>query len=247
VFGDVLVRVDPNFALAYARLGTVYHNTYELELAEQYHGRAYELRDRAGERERFYITEHYYESKGQIEKRIQTLEVYRQTYPTDSSPTNNLAMQYSQLGRFEETLRESEERYRMIFDKGQIGIAVSDLEGRLLLTNPSFQRMLGYTESELQNKNFRELTLDTDLPEENRYVSELIEGKRDGYDIEKRYIRKDGGIIWVEIAASMLRNVEGKPAFGVVMALDINDRKSFEEALRESNKKVHEYANKLKT
>ena len=99
------IELDPNFALAYARLGTVCGNTFEWELSEQYHGKAYELRDRAGERERFYITEHYYGSTGQIDKHIQTLEVYRQTYPTDSSPTNNLAMEYGQLGRFEEALK----------------------------------------------------------------------------------------------------------------------------------------------
>jgi len=136
--------------------------------------------------------------------------------------------------RAEEALRESEERYRMIFDRGQIGIAVSDLEGRILITNPAFQRMLGYTELGLQGKNFRELTLDADLPEENRYVSELIEGKRDGYNLEKRYIRRDGESIWVEVAASVLRNAVGEPAFGVAMVLNINDRRHFEGAVKKS-------------
>jgi len=147
--------------------------------------------------------------------------------------------------RAEEALRESEQRYRMIFDRGQMGIAVSDLNGYLLITNPAFQKILGYTESELQNKNFRELTLDTDLPEENKCVSELIEGKRDGYNIEKRYIRKDGETIWVELASSVLRDAEGKPAFGVAMVQNINDKKTFEEALRESNLRVQDYANRL--
>jgi PAS domain S-box-containing protein len=136
--------------------------------------------------------------------------------------------------RAEEALRESEERYRMIFDRGQIGIAVSDLEGRILITNPAFQRMLGYTELGLQGKSFRELTLDADLPEENRYVSELIEGKRDGYNFEKRYIRRDGESIWVEVAASVLRNAVGEPAFGVAMVLNINDRRHFEGAFKKS-------------
>ena len=85
------IELDPNFALAYARLGTVYSNIYESELAEQYHGRAFELRDRAGERERLYIMGHYYRSTGQIDKRIQTMEIYRQTYPADSIPLSNLA------------------------------------------------------------------------------------------------------------------------------------------------------------
>jgi tetratricopeptide (TPR) repeat protein/tRNA A-37 threonylcarbamoyl transferase component Bud32 len=101
------IELDPNFALAYARLGAVYSNIYESELAEQYHGRAFELRDRAGEREKLYIMGHYYRSKGQIDKRIQTLEVYRQTFPADSAPLSNHASTYSRLGRFEEVLKYS--------------------------------------------------------------------------------------------------------------------------------------------
>ncbi len=99
------VELDPNFALAYARLGTVYSNMFESELAEQYHGKAFELRERAGERERFYIAEHYYGSRGQIEKHIQTLEVYERTFPGDSFPTGNLASEYVDLGRFEDALK----------------------------------------------------------------------------------------------------------------------------------------------
>jgi tetratricopeptide (TPR) repeat protein len=112
------IELDPNFALAYARLGAVYSNIYESELAEQYHGRAFELRDRAGEREKLYIMGHYYRSKGQIDKRIQTLEVYRQTFPADSAPLSNLASTYSRLGRFEEVLKYSLEGIRLGPDAG---------------------------------------------------------------------------------------------------------------------------------
>jgi eukaryotic-like serine/threonine-protein kinase len=96
------VELDPNFAWVYARMGTVYANAGELELAKQYTRKAYELKDRVSEREKLYIMEHYYETvTGELDKEIETLELYDHTYPTDSVPGNNLAIAYSQAGDFE--------------------------------------------------------------------------------------------------------------------------------------------------
>ncbi len=115
------IELDPNFALAYSRMGTVYGNLFESELAEQYHAKAFELRDRAGEREKLYIMAHYYSSRGQIDKNIQTLEIYRQTYPLDSIPLNNLAVEYSLLGQFQEMLKYGLEGIRLGPDTGPFG------------------------------------------------------------------------------------------------------------------------------
>ncbi len=96
------VELDPNFAWVYARMGTVYANAGELEPSKQYHRKAYELKDRVSEREKLYIMEHYYETvTGELDKEIETLELYDRTYPTDSVPGNNLAIAYSQIGEFE--------------------------------------------------------------------------------------------------------------------------------------------------
>jgi serine/threonine protein kinase/tetratricopeptide (TPR) repeat protein len=96
------VELDPNFAWVYARMGTVYANAGELELAKEYTRKAYELKDRVSEREKLYIMEHYYETvTGELDKEIETLELYDRTYPTDSVPGNNLAIAYSQIGEFE--------------------------------------------------------------------------------------------------------------------------------------------------
>jgi len=96
------VELDPNFAWVYARMGTVYANAGELEPAKEYTRKAYELKDRVSERERLYIMEHYYETvTGELDKEIETLELYDRTYPTDSVPGNNLAIAYSQIGEFE--------------------------------------------------------------------------------------------------------------------------------------------------
>jgi serine/threonine protein kinase/tetratricopeptide (TPR) repeat protein len=96
------VELDPNFAWVYARMGTVYANAGELEAGKEFTRKAYELKDRVSEREKLYIMEHYYETvTGELEKEIETLELYDRTYPTDSVPGNNLAIAYSQTGEFE--------------------------------------------------------------------------------------------------------------------------------------------------
>ena len=98
------VELDPNFAMAYARLGAVYNNIGQETLSEQNRLKAFELRDRASEREKFYIMSHYFGDSGQLEKGITALEMYKQTYPRDSIPTTNLASIYIQLGQFENAL-----------------------------------------------------------------------------------------------------------------------------------------------
>jgi eukaryotic-like serine/threonine-protein kinase len=96
------VELDPNFAWVYARMGTIYANAGESEPAKEYTRKAYELKDRVSEREKLYITEHYYQSvTGELDKEIETLELYERTYPSDSVPGNNLGVGYEQIGEFE--------------------------------------------------------------------------------------------------------------------------------------------------
>jgi eukaryotic-like serine/threonine-protein kinase len=98
------VELDPNFAMAYARLGTVYSNLGQSELSEKNREKAFELRDRASEHEKLYIMSHYYVDSGQLEKGITALELYKQTYPRDAIPYNNLAVVYNQMGQYENAL-----------------------------------------------------------------------------------------------------------------------------------------------
>ena len=101
------IELDPNFATAYARLGTVYSNLGQSVLSEQNRKKAFELRDRASEREKLYIMSHYYADSGQYDKGITALELYEQTYPRDATPANNLGNIYNQLGQFENALDKS--------------------------------------------------------------------------------------------------------------------------------------------
>ena len=133
--------------------------------------------------------------------------------------------------RAEQMLRESEERFRAIYEHGRMGIAVGDLEGRLLFANPVFEKILGYEQGELIGRSFREFTFDGDLCQEDLYVREMLEGKRDHYEIEKRYRRKDGAVIWVVLSATVVRGSDRKPAFGLAMIQEITERKRSEEEL----------------
>jgi eukaryotic-like serine/threonine-protein kinase len=101
------IELDPEFALAHARLGVIYGNIMEGALASEHRRRAFELQDRVSERERLYITAHYYSRDGHDPERTrQTYEVWKQTYPRDATPRNNLAVQYSELGQHERALPE---------------------------------------------------------------------------------------------------------------------------------------------
>ena len=114
------VELDPNFAWVYARMGTAYSNAGETELGKEYIRKAYELRDRVSEREKLYITEHYYDIvTGELDKAIETLELYARTYPSDSIPGNNLALSYSQIGEYEKAAEAA--RQSVLADQNSSG------------------------------------------------------------------------------------------------------------------------------
>ena len=107
-------EIDPNFALAYARLAVMHFNLREGEKTQQYAEKAFGLRDRVSEREKFYISSNYYQNaSGDVEKAIETLELWRQTYPRDYVPLNNLAVNYASLGEFEKQLDAARESMRL--------------------------------------------------------------------------------------------------------------------------------------
>ena len=137
----------------------------------------------------------------------------------------------------EAALRASEERWRAIFDSAAVGIAAGDLRGGLFNVNPTFQRMLGYTEEELRNLRAFEFTHEDDQAETRRLFSRVVTGQQASYRLEKRYRRKDGAIVWADVSASTVPATENTPAFLAVMAIDITERKQAEAALREAEER----------
>ncbi|MGH9513050.1 MAG: protein kinase domain-containing protein [Terriglobales bacterium] len=108
------VELDPNFAMAYATLGVAYGNTSLDTQQQEALKKAFDLKDRASERERLYISAHYYdEVTGEVEKAIQTYEQWKQTYPRDTVPLDNLALLYNQIGQHEKALENANEANRV--------------------------------------------------------------------------------------------------------------------------------------
>jgi tetratricopeptide (TPR) repeat protein len=108
------VELDPNFAMAYARLGAIYGNLLEDALAEENAQKAFDLRDRTSEAEKFYITAHYYSNvTGDLPKAVENYELWIQTYPRDWSPQINLAADYSNLGEPEKAVPYALEALRL--------------------------------------------------------------------------------------------------------------------------------------
>jgi tetratricopeptide (TPR) repeat protein len=108
------IDLDPNFALAQTRLGVVYANLGESELGREYIKKGFALRDRVSELEKLYVEHHYYGYvTGEIDKEIETLELYRRTYPRDFTPSNNLVLAYGFIGQPEKALDAAQEAVRV--------------------------------------------------------------------------------------------------------------------------------------
>src|SRR5467141_3608501 len=131
-------------------------------------------------------------------------------------------------------LETSEERWRSVFENSAIGVALSDLNGRFLATNHVYQTIVGYTEEELRTVNFLDLTHEDYRQANWALITELVEGKRRQFQIEKQYRRKDGSLIWVSNNASLVPGTERVPRFIMALSEDITQRKRAEEALQRS-------------
>jgi formate hydrogenlyase transcriptional activator len=137
----------------------------------------------------------------------------------------------------EAALRKSEERWRSVYENSAIGVALTGLNGRFLAANRAYEKMLGYTEEELRKLTFLEIT-EEDYRDANwESISELLEGKRQQFQIEKQYRRKDGTLRWVNNSVSLVPGTESMPRFIMALSEDITQRKQAEAALHKSEEK----------
>ena len=129
-------------------------------------------------------------------------------------------------------LRESEERFRATFEQAAIGITHVGTDGQFLRINQKFCDIVGYAVEELLELRFQDITHPDDLEVNWECVQQILAGEIDTYSMEKRYICKDGSVVWVNATVSLLRTPEGEPKHFVSAVEDISDRKRVESALQ---------------
>jgi PAS domain S-box-containing protein len=127
-----------------------------------------------------------------------------------------------------------EQGWRFAFESSAIGITLADLDGRYLAANTVFQNMVGYTETELRELSFWDITYDEDREAKLRLVRELVEGRQKHFQLEKRYCRKDGALLWVRNNISFVPGSGNVPPFLFTVVEDITRWKRAEEELRDS-------------
>jgi diguanylate cyclase (GGDEF)-like protein/PAS domain S-box-containing protein len=143
----------------------------------------------------------------------------------------------SQIGQFlqrkqaETVLRASEEQFRAIVEQAAVGITRVDLNGVLVEVNQKFCDMLGYAKQELLGRTVRDITHPDDYGQGSQYRADLAHGVARSMSGEKRFFRKDGGILWARRTMSNARDPEGKPLYVISIVEDVTARKREEQLL----------------
>ena len=200
------IELDPGFAMAYGRIGSIYFNIGELSLWGENARKAYELRGKVSERERLYIDSHYYFMTGDLEKAAQVFELWHQTYPRDPIPQNNLASLYAQLGQFEKALQAGQDALRLDPNNQDTYVSVA--------FDYAFLNLLGEAESIF--KRAEEHKLEGENLLEARYTMAFLRGDETGMKSLVTTALNNGGEepllasrSWVEAYHGRLRNARG--------------------------------------
>lgn len=136
----------------------------------------------------------------------------------------------TQRKKAEEALKESESKFRSLFENSSVGISVTSIDG-IMNANKAFMEMLGYKDNELKNINWQELTHPDDIQKNAKVLASLVKGEFDSGRFEKRYIHKNGNIVWADISITLQRDSDNQPAYYISSITDITNRKHVEEAI----------------
>lgn len=162
----------------------------------------------------------------------------------DGAPTKavGISLDIDAQKRMEFDLRESEQRFRGAFEFAAIGMALVAPDGRWLRVNRSLCRIVGYTAEELLATDFQSITHPEDLDTDVGQMRQMLDGALSHYDMEKRYIHKDGHIVWVLLSVSLVRGAADQSMYFVSQIQDITERKLAERRLIESEQRYRTVA-----
>jgi PAS domain S-box-containing protein len=139
----------------------------------------------------------------------------------------------------EATLRESEARFRAMFDVSSVGKIETECEtGRFLRANAAMCKFVGYSEGELLARTAFDITHPDERERDRALIRRLLVGELPVFDVEKRYIRKDGNVVWARVTANVIRDQSGRPLRSMAVIVDIGARKQAEEELRASKDRL---------
>jgi PAS domain S-box-containing protein len=147
---------------------------------------------------------------------------------------SKIARDITERTRAERALKASEEKFRSVFESAMVGVGRIAFDGRFIEVNAAYADIVGYSREELMALRFQDITHPDDLDKHVDQFAALARGRIRSYQLEKRYVRRDGTVIWVSVSVGLAVDPEGKPAYCAVIAEDITERKRAEEALRAS-------------
>lgn len=132
-----------------------------------------------------------------------------------------------------QSVRDSEKRFRNILENAPIGMAVVSLEGKFTLVNHSLCELVGYEKDELEGMRFQDITFPDDLSADLSNIQQLLNGTSTSYQLEKRYLRKNGDIVWVQLTRFVQRDSGGSPLYFIVQIEDISERLRSQEQIKQ--------------
>ncbi len=127
-----------------------------------------------------------------------------------------------------DSLQQSEETFRSAMEHASIGMALVDLKGRWLRVNNALCELVGYTKAELMRMDFQSITHPEDLQTDLQYVRQMLDGAIQTYKLEKRYLHKDGRVIWVLLSVSLVHHADGSPRYFISQIQDITEQKEID-------------------
>ncbi len=132
----------------------------------------------------------------------------------------------------EKRIQKSEERFRKVFEEAPLGMLITTVESDIFTVNQTFCQMLGYTQQELINMTVADISYPEDMPKSREQIGKMLSHERPSFQMEKRYVKKNGHLFWGNVTASCFYNEDNTPSYCLAMIEDITQRKQAEEELR---------------